>query len=261
MGVYVKTILSVSLVTVLDALLRQTDWWRMPEGPLEIFFSVFGVVYAIIVGFAMYEALNNYSQIRHHMNSEVNELQDLRDYLMYVDGHEDVTARIAVGLRDYAASVVEQEWPEMSREHPLDMDTPDQLYRIMADVKAISPGGEREVLAVERSINTLAQITTHRTNRITASVERLPGLLVQLLAILSLFMIVAFTLISIESSGLKTLLTAANSFGVAFTFFVILDLDYPFHGVWSLRPEPFEEFVKRCERRSSDGNSPARPAQ
>ena len=251
MGVYIKTIVAVSIVTVIDGLLRQTTWWRMPEGPLEIFFSVFGVVYAIIVGFAMYEALNNYSQIRSHMNSEVNELQDLRDYLMYIDRQREMTSLITHRLRDYAASVVNGEWPAMRREEPLDMDTPDQLYHVMEDIKALSPDSEREVLAVERLINTLAQVTTHRTNRITASVERLPGLLIQLLAILSLFMVAAFTLIAIESAALKTLLTVANSFGVAFTYFVILDLDYPFHGVWSLQPEPFEHFVNRCDDTAS----------
>lgn len=247
MGVYLKTLLAVVIVTVVDILLRPTTWWHMPEGPLEIFFGVFGVVYAIIVGFAMYEALNNYSQIRQYMNCEVNELQDLRDYLMYIDGQDEITREIRSGLRKYAASVVEQEWPAMCANERLDVDTPTELYRVMMSIKSITPQNDRDLLAVERLVNTLAEVTTHRTNRITASVERLPSLLVQLLASLSLFMITAFTLISIDSAALKTLLTVANSFGIAFTYFVILDLDYPFHGVWSLRPGPFEQYLQRME--------------
>ena len=55
MGVYLKTLLAVVIVTFADWLLHRMAWWHMPEGPLEIFYGVFGVVYAIIVGFAMYE--------------------------------------------------------------------------------------------------------------------------------------------------------------------------------------------------------------
>lgn len=250
MGVYAKTLLTVIVVTLVDALLRQTTWWRMPEGPLEIFFGVFGVVYAIIVGFAMYEALNNYSQIRQHMSSEVNELQDLRDYLMYVDDQDELKQQIRHELKEYAESVVHREWPAMRSNERLDVDTPPELYRVMTSIKAIRPQSERDILAVERLVNTLAEITTHRTNRITASIEKLPGLLIQLLASLSLFMVIAFTLIAIDSGALKSLLTVANSFGIAFTYFVILDLDYPFHGVWSLQPVPFEQFIERADGHS-----------
>ena len=245
MGVYLRTLGAVTLMTAAAMVLRQAPWWTITEGTLEIFFGVFGVVYAIIVGFAMYEALNNYSQIRQHMSAEVNELQDLRDYLMYLNGDEQSKREILAALTRYAESVVQQEWPAMRRDEPLDMDTPPELYAVLRRLRALAPTEERQVLAVERLINTLAEITTHRTNRITASVERLPGLLLQLLAILSLFMVAAFTLIPIEAWGLELLLTVANTFGVAFTYFVILDLDYPFHGVWSLQPTPFENFLER----------------
>lgn len=244
MGVYSKTVLVVALVAVIDWLLTHTSWWHMPEGTLEIFFAVFGVVYAIIVGFAMYEALTNYSEIRQCMNSEVNELNDLRDYLIYVDGQEQVKQDIKADVKRYARNVVEKEWPMMSASQALDITTPDEMYRLMESVRRITPDGPADVLAVDRLIVTLSKITTLRTNRITASVEKLPSLLVQLLSILSLFMITAFTLVSVPATTLKVLLTVANSFGIAFTYFVILDLDYPFHGVWSLQPKPFERFLQ-----------------
>jgi hypothetical protein len=247
MGVYAKTIVAVMIVALIDRLLVQASWWRLPEGTLEIFFSVFGVVYAIIVGFAMYEALSNYSQIRQFMNSEVNELQDLRDYLMYVDGQDETKMDIEASIKRYVQSVVENEWPAMSENQPLDIDTPDELYKVMQGTNKLTTQDKKNVMAVERLINTIANVTTHRTNRITASVERLPSLLVQLLSILSLFMIAAFTLIPIDATSLKLMLTVANSFGIAFTYFVILDLDYPFRGVWSLQPRPFEHFIQRLE--------------
>lgn len=245
MRVYSKTVVAVAIVTVIDCLLAQTSWWHLPESTLEIFFSVFGVVYAIIVGFAMYEALSNYSQIRQFMNSEVNELQDLRDYLMYVDGQEETKQEIEASINRYVQSVVEKEWPAMSANQLIDVDTPDELYRVMQGTSKLKSQGEKNVLAVDRLVDTIAKVTTHRTNRITASVERLPSLLVQLLSILSLFMITSFTLIPLDAAALKLLLTIANSFGIAFTYFVILDLDYPFHGVWSLQPRPFEQYLQR----------------
>jgi hypothetical protein len=107
------------------------------------------------------------------------------------------------------------------------------------------------IIGEERLINTVANVTTHRTNRITVSIETLPSLLVQLLSILSLFMVTACSLIPIDETAFKLLLTVANSFGIAFAYFVILDLDYPFRGVWSLQPRPFEQFIKRHEASQS----------
>ena len=248
MRIYFKTFFIVACVMAVTYVLSACVCCKqfvIPGNALNIFFGLFGVLYAIIIGFAIFEVLNNYNEIKEFMNSEVNELQDLRDYLMYVDGQDEVKQEIGQHIKKYAQAVVNKEWPAMCSYKKLDIDTPEEMYDVMKSVNKIKPANDSDVMALEKLIDTIGTVTTHRTNRITASVEKLPSLLVQLIFILSAFMIVIFALIPIDALIVKMALTAINTFGIAFIYFVIKDLDYPFGGIWSIKPEPFKSFIAR----------------
>lgn len=247
MKVYAKVFFVVIVVSIINYLLILHPVASVGTDSLEIFFSLFGMIYAIIVGFSILVVLNNYNEIRLHMNAEINELQDLRDYLMYVDNQNEVRDEIAKNIREYAVFIVEKEWPAISHYQEVDFDTPPAIYEIMKSVNKIQPTNQSDIVALERLITTIAEITTARTNRLTASVDRLPALLRHLIVILSAVIIFSFTMIPIKEIWLNILLNAVNSFGIALIYFVIMDLDYPFGGVWSIQPEPFQAFLKRWD--------------
>lgn len=245
MKVYIKTILVTLVVTAINYWLILHPIASIDTNSLEIFLNLFGVIYAIIVGFAILVVLNNYNEIRLCMNAEINELQDLRDYLMYVDNQDEVKKEIETQIQEYAKYVIEKEWPAMSHYQTIDFDTPSHVYAMMTSINKIKPGNPSDVAALERLINSIAAITTCRTNRLTASVDRLPHLLCHLIVLLSAVLIFSFTMIPIKEIWLNVLLNAVNSFGIALIYFVIIDLDYPFEGVWSIKPEPFHALLKR----------------
>ncbi len=247
MKVYLKTIFVVILILILNYFLTLYPLVTIKIETLEIFFNLFGVIYAIIVGFAIYVVLNNYNEIKQYMNCEINELQDLRDYLLYVDEQEEVKKTILEKIKQYAQSVVQKEWVAMSEYKEVDFDTPPEIYEIIKNVNKIKPANESDSIALSRLIETLSHITTYRTNRLTASVDKLPSLLKHLILMLSGVIVFAFTMLPMENIWVNMSLNAVNAFGIALIYFVILDLDYPFSGVWSLQPKPFEDFLKRLE--------------
>lgn len=247
MKIYFKTLFVVLIILVVNYLLYLHPLVTIDAASLEIFFNLFGVIYAIIIGFAIYLVLDNYNEIKYYMNCEVNELQDLRDFLMYVDNQKETNQEILQNIRKYAQSVVEVEWPAMCAYKSVDFDTPEPIYAIMKSVNKIQVNNESDKDALAKLIQNIADITTHRTNRLTASVDRLPSLFKHLIIMLSVVVVFSFTMIPIQNFWVNMGLNAVNSFGIALIYFIINDLDYPFGGVWSLQPTPFQDFLKKLE--------------
>ena len=58
--------------------------------PWEEFYSVFGMIYAIVSGFLLVEVLNRFNKLSEVVEAELNAISDVRDFLLYVDGQEDI---------------------------------------------------------------------------------------------------------------------------------------------------------------------------
>ncbi len=219
--------------------------WHIEESILEVFFGVFGVIYAIVAGFIILVLLENYSAIKVHIWAEVNALQDLRDYLVYVDNQEDVVDEIKGTIKIYAESVIEKEWPEMSGSDKIDMDTSAEIYAIMKRIHKIEITNRSDAVALGKLIDTVGDITTHRTNRLYSSAEKLPFLLMLFIIILSILVIFIFTLLPIQDMMIRFLLNGVNIFAVVFIYIIIWDLSHPFKGAWSISSEPYQDLLTK----------------
>ncbi len=51
----------------------------------EIFFNVFGMLYAVIAGLILVEEFKRFGDLHEDVELELNALQDIRDYLIYMD--------------------------------------------------------------------------------------------------------------------------------------------------------------------------------
>ena len=103
------------------------------------FFTVFGVIYAIVAGFLLVEVLGRYSTLSNTIEAELNAIECLRDYLVYLDDDQNsIKSEIRSSLKSYLISVRDEEWPAMSEEDSfVDSDTSDELYAVMRAVKGI----------------------------------------------------------------------------------------------------------------------------
>ena len=55
------------------------------NAPWEEFYSVFGMIYAIVSGFLLVEVLNRFNKLSEVVEAELNAISDVRDFLIYVD--------------------------------------------------------------------------------------------------------------------------------------------------------------------------------
>lgn len=57
------------------------------------FFTVFGVIYAIVAGFLLVTVLNRYSSLSQTIEDELNAIESIRDFLVYFGPDQGTAAQ------------------------------------------------------------------------------------------------------------------------------------------------------------------------
>ncbi len=260
MKLYLKAIITTVAGALLGYLSTTGFWLSVDFGELRSFFAVFGMIYGIVAGFVLVQVLRNYGDLKSHISAEVNALQDFRDYLGLLDVSPEVVTRIRSRLTDYVDYVIEAEWPSMGGTKPVDTDTSEQLYDVLVAVHRIEPTNASDDLALKKLIDIFGEVTTHRTQRLVASRDKLPPLLRHLILFLSLVVVVTFTVIPFSNLAFGIALKAVVAFAVSFIYLLITDLNDPFAGAWRISEQLFRELRDRLEHEPQRRTSPMPPA-
>lgn len=220
-------------------------------GAWEVFFSVFGIIYAIIVGMFIVEALSRFNNLRALTEQELNAVEDIRDFLVYLDDNDAARPAIRASLLAYVNSVVKDEWPKM-RSNPdhMDSDTSPQLYQLMKDVREIKIGKEPSRVALESIVNKIAELTTYRTDRIKRAVEYITFPLRLLILGLS-FAIAGGLILMFTPLWLHLFMVIVTVTAMATLYELISDLNRPFGKaeLWTISDESFKKVARGLRKR------------
>lgn len=211
----------------------------------EIFFSFFGVIYAIIVGLLIIEALKRFHDLAATIEQEINAVEDIRDFLIYFEGNHEVQKEIKESLIGYINSVTNHEWSNM-RDNPeeMDSDTSPELRHVMESVRKIRVSNDLDKIALRSIIDKIAKVTTYRTQRINLSVEHVSGPLRYLIVFMSLVILCGFYLLTVKTDWMHGLMIFSIVTAMVGLLWVILDLNRPFGvGFWDIESKPFEAVV------------------
>ena len=213
------------------------------------FFSVFGIVYAIVAGFLLVTVLTKYSDLSLVIENELNAIETVRDFLTYLhDTNKDVKNNIKNALSHYTSSLLNKEWPEMSDpREPMDSDTSDELYEIMRKSKEIAVERESDGVVFTAIIENISDITKLRTRRIALANEKLPPRLKILIIFMSIVLIAAFILLGVQNIYTHIAIIVSLSIAIHLLYMVIDDLDHPFYGIWNISRLPLEALVNRFD--------------
>ena len=215
------------------------------------FFNVFGVIFAIVAGFLLVTVLNRYSNLNQTIEDELNAVESVRDFLVYLDDCQQKSEidKIKRALEIYVKSVASTEWAEMSAPAiPMDSDTSEELYAVMRSGKGIKVSEERHSIVLSALIETISEITKLRTRRIALANERLPPRLRVLMLFMSTTLVGAFVFLGVQGVFAYIYILVTLSVSIHLLYMVIEDLDHPFYGVWNIRRGPLDELVKRFEQ-------------
>jgi hypothetical protein len=213
------------------------------------FFSVFGVVYAIVTGFLLITVLNRYTTLNQTIEEELNAIESIRDFLVYFgSGQQTAVQELNKSLARYTKAVATTEWEEMADPvKPTNSDTSEELYEIIRCTGKFHVTEDRDSSVLSAIIASVADLGKMRTRRIALANERLPPRLRLLLLFMSVVLAVGFLAVGVRSLTAHIFMTSALSVSVYLLYWIIEDLDHPFYGVWNIDRSPLDELIRRFE--------------
>jgi hypothetical protein len=207
----------------------------------EIFFSLFGLVYAIIVGLFIIEAHRRMRELSTIVQSELNAVGDLEDFLEYFreNEHEAAAEEVRDRLRIYASSLIaDLEQPKKAPKEQA-QERRREIASIIDAVMALEPpeAGTASESALDAIVRKIADLTTFRSQKTEMARRGFPGLFYGLLAVMTAVVVVGFSVMAVPSKGLHYVFVTVTAAALTWLVTLVWDVDHPLEGYWNIREE------------------------
>jgi len=203
-------------------------------------FTFLGEVYAVTLGLAMIGAFDHYTTAQTNAQKEAATLASLASAAEAYNLPEQIDQRIAMerAIREYARSVVEQEWGVQSY-GIADAEVSARLDEIARAFMDVEPRNAAQVSLQQNTVEWVRQVNEYRTLRLT-TVSRSLVALVWIVVIGGTLIAVIFpwffgTVNIVAQTSMSAVLT---SFLVVHLI-MVMQLSYPFVGDVAISPAAF----------------------
>ena len=249
----IQIIINLIAIVVITLATRHYIFYQNIEIDLAswaVFYTTYGILYAIIIGFILIGALGRYEQLKLAVDSEINVIQNIRDFLIYFS---DPTSMQRAELKDppseqvsvllnirqclykYVKSVYEKEWLEMSDKTGMtDPDSTQELKAIIHSVSKLKSEDENDSIALASIINLLSELTNHRAKRIYLSNEEIPPPIMKLLIFMSVFLVAGFFILGVQNMWVHLFMIISFATTIQMIINLLIDLNTPFSGIWNI---------------------------
>lgn len=216
-----------------------------------IFYSVYGVLYAILAGFVLIDVFTRYNHIASYMQEEINDLQDIRDFIRLLsDKNNGDVKKITEYIAKYVKEVISKELIERKKREKIEGDTAEEIYHILRLMQNLKMKSEGDKIIGNLLFEKVASVTTLRTKRIDLSAQHLPLQLKLLLNFMSIVLISGFVFLPTVNIFISLLIIVSLSISVHFLHLVLYDMDTPFKGKWNLGQKMWNEFLESLETKN-----------
>ena len=107
--ILVQIIINLIAIVVITLATRHYMFYQNIEIDLAswgVFYATYGILYAIIIGFILVGALGRYEQLKLAVDSEINVIQNIRDFLIYFSDTSSIQRAELKGSRSEQVSVL-----------------------------------------------------------------------------------------------------------------------------------------------------------
>ncbi|MBV9410263.1 MAG: DUF4239 domain-containing protein [Acidimicrobiia bacterium] len=207
--------------------------------------AVIGVLYAVLLAFVVVISWQTFDNATQTASSESEVVVGLyRD----ASAFGPQTADIRRELRSYAQSVVTREWPAMDKHQHEDLRTDASLDNVWRAYRAFTPQNATQEAFYTDSIRRLNDLQNEREDRLAAASTELPGPLWGVLLAGGVITVGFTYFFGVRNLRAHTLMVAALAAMIGLTLFLILSLDLPFSGDFSIKPTSMQRAVAAMPR-------------
>ena len=269
--ILVQIIINLIVIVVITLAIRHYLFYQNIDidlGSWSVFYTTYGILYAIIIGFILVGALGRYEQLKLAVDSEINVIQNIRDFLIYFSDSTsmqrakvkdsrseqiNVLLNIRQALYTYVKSVYEKEWLEMSDKTEMtDPDSTQELKDIIVSVSKLESQDENDSIALTSIINSLSDLTNHRTKRIYLSNEEIPPPIMKLLIFMSIFLVSGFLILGVQNMWVHLIMIISFSTTIQLIINLLTDLNNPFSGIWNIDNKRYVALAEKIKSKMDE---------
>ena len=267
----IQIIINLIAIVVITLAIRHYLFYQNIDIDLtswSVFYTTYGILYAIIIGFILVGALGRYEQLKLAVDSEINVIQNIRDFLIYFSDPTsmqraelkesrseqiNVLLNIRQALYTYVKSVYEKEWLGMSDKTELtDPDSTQELKDIIVSVSKLESQDENDNIALTAIMNLLSDLTNHRAKRIYLSDEEIPPPIMKLLIFMSIFLVSGFLILGVQNMWVHLIMIISFSTTIQLIINLLTDLNNPFSGIWNIDNERYVALAEKIKSKMDE---------
>jgi hypothetical protein len=204
--------------------------------------QIIGTLYSVLYAFATYVIWGQFTSVENEILKESGALKDL---LVFSNRLKDATREpIVRAVKIYARAVVETEWSALSRGEKSEK-TDRLFYDVVGSVIGVKPEDDTERMVYERLLDIANQASSHRDERLSLSVKRIPRTLLLFVSLTAGTILLLLLLYPFRNVALGVVAMSITTALLFFAHFVLTDLDNPFEGTWNVSTDPFGELITK----------------
>jgi len=202
---------------------------------------------ALILAFSLVQAVSTYRQAEHVVRQEAVRINNL-DRLLTRYGNSEATDPIRIALREYAQSIVTDEWPEMDEGHH-SAKTEALFKPVSKGVIEMKPSNPRENSIYNEMLKLADSLADSRNDRLDAAEFAIPSIFWMII----ILMLLAKTVLSsfAERTRAADIVIGAQMVCFAALLCLTFSFDEPLKGDAGIKPVPLIEVIEIISKRTS----------
>lgn len=204
-------------------------------------FETVGVVYAVILAFVVVVTWENFDRSNLNVEKESSSLASL-----YSDSNAfspQQRAEVKNLIREYAKATINDEWSKMGVGSSSRI-VEQKGIAVLNFYSNLAPANKTQEIYLAESVRKLNELREFRDNRLLDAKEGIhPILWFMLITGAMITMFISF-LFGTKNFGTQKFMTILLAVIISLTLFTILELDYPFSGPVSIKPDAFARIAE-----------------
>lgn len=199
--------------------------------------AVIGTTYAVILAFMLSGVWNQYQQAQTNEEQEANSLVNVWRIAtqLQVPGAQEAQALCFT----YADNAINKEWPALLASQPPPPENQNVINQLWQFAGQIQGHSGDDSIAAYQMMEELRMLTEFRRIRMMQSREALPPMLWAVLIVGGTITIAAACFFGVPSFRFHVLQVAVLSFLISLVLVAIKDIDRPYQGGLTVKPEGF----------------------